>query len=137
MSAAEAKERSVDTPDQRLRPHPSTRLTGPVVLLDLPELVRTLQSEPHHATAGHRQAGLVHRGPLRILLFTFEPGGRLPDHRAPGQVVIQCLRGELAVGAEGTMHRLTPGQVVVLEPSVAHDVEARVESDMLLTVCMG
>ena len=59
------------------------------------------------------------------------------NDNAPGQVVIHCLRGELAVGAEGAVHRLTAGQVVVLEPSVGHDVEAKVESDMLLTVCMG
>ncbi len=127
----------MNAPDERLRPHPNDRLSGPVVLLDLPDLVRTLQAEPHPARDGHRQAGLIHRGPLRILLFTFEPGGRLPGHKAPGQVVIHCLRGELAVGTEGVVHRLTPGQVVVLEPSVPHDVEARVESDMLLTVCMG
>ena len=127
----------MNAPDERLRPHPSTRLSGPVVQLDLPDLVRTLQTEPHPGRNGHRQAGLIHRGPLRILLFTFEPGGGLPDHKAPGHVVIHCLRGELAVRTEGAVHRLPSGQAVVLEPSVAHDVEARVESDMLLTVCMG
>ena len=127
----------MNQPDERLRPHPSTRFTGPVVSLNLPELARALRSEPHPAKDGHRQAGLVHRGPLRMLLFSFEPGGRLPEHRAPGQVVIHCLRGELAIDAGAAQHRLGAGEALVLEPDVPHSVEAAVESEMLLTVCLG
>lgn len=124
-------------PDERLRPHPSTRMTGPVVPLDLPDLARALHAEPHPAIDGHRQAGLIHRGPLRLLLFAFEPGGRLPEHRAPGYVVIHCLGGELAVGVGDATHRLGAGEAVVLDPEVPHSVAAAVESEMLLTVCMA
>ena len=127
----------MDQSDERLRPHPSNRLAGPAVLLNLPDLARALQAEPHPAKDGHRQVGLIHRGPLRLLLFTFEAGGRLPEHRAPGQVVIHCLRGQLDVEADGVQHRLEAGDAVALEPSVPHTVEAVTESDMLLTVCMS
>lgn len=127
----------MNQPDERLRPHLSTRLAGPVVALNLPDLARALHAEPHPAKSGHRQAGLVHRGPLRLLLFTFEPGGRLPEHRAPGHVVIHCLRGELVVEASGAQHQLRGGEALVLEPSVPHSVEAVAESEMLLTVCLG
>ena len=130
-------ETDVNHPDERLRPHPSTRLAGPVVSLNLPDLARALHAEPHPGKSGHRQAGLVHRGPLRLLLFTFEPGGRLPEHRAPGHVVIHCLRGELAVEASAAHHRLGGSEALVLEPDVAHSVEAVTESEMLLTVCIG
>ena len=126
---------TVDLSDERLRPHPSNRLAGPVVPLNLPDLARALQAEPHPAKDGHRQAGLIHRGHLRLLLFTFESGGRLPEHRAPGQVVIHCLRGGLDVEADGTRHRLDAGEAIVLDPAVPHAVQAMVESDMLLTVC--
>ena len=123
--------------DERLRPHPSARLEGPVVPLKLADLARTLRSEKHPAKGGHRQTGLVHRGPLRLLLFTFEPGGRLPDHRAPGHVVIHCLKGDLKVEAGETHHRLGAGEAIVLDPNVAHAVEAVAESEMLLTVVVG
>lgn len=122
--------------DERLRPHPSNRLVGPVVSLDLPALGRALQNEPHPAKSGHRQAGLIHRGALRLLLFAFEPGGRLPEHRAPGHVLIHCLRGELVVDANGARHPVGAGEALVLDPSVPHAVEAVAESEMLLTVCM-
>lgn len=123
--------------DERLRPHPSTRLAGPAVPLNLPDLARALQAEPHPGRDGHRQAGLVHRGPLRLLLFAFEAGGSLPEHQAPGHVVIHCLRGELAVEAAAARHHLGAGEALVLDPAVPHAVEALAESDMLLTVCMG
>jgi quercetin dioxygenase-like cupin family protein len=127
----------VDQSDERLRPHPSNRLAGAVVPLNLPDVARTLRAEPHPAKDGHRQTGLIHRGQLRILLFTFETGGRLPEHRAPGHVVIHCLRGELDVEAGGTRHRLGPGEVLVVDPAVPHAVEALSESDMLLTICLS
>ncbi len=126
----------MDQPEQRLRPHPSTRLAGPVVSLNLPDLARALHSEPHPAKSGHRQAGLIHRGPLRLLLFAFEIGGRLPEHRAPGHVVIHCLHGELVVEVGAGRHQLSSGEALVLEPDVPHSVEAVAESEMLLTVCM-
>jgi quercetin dioxygenase-like cupin family protein len=108
-----------------------------VVPLNLPDLARALHAEPHPAKTGHRQAGLVHRGPLRLLLFAFDPGGRLPEHRAPGHIVIHCLRGELAVEADAAQHRLRDGEALVLDPGVPHAVEALAESEMLLTVCIG
>ena len=127
----------MDQPDERLRPHPSTRLAGPVVALDFPDLARTLNDEPTPAKGGHRQTGLVHRGKLRMLLFTFEPGGRLPEHRAPGHVVLHCLRGELAVEAGAPPRRLEAGQALVLDPGTPHSVEAMAESELLLTVCLS
>ena len=125
----------MNQPDERLRPHPSNRLAGPVVALNFPDLARALQSEPHPAKSGHRQAGLIHRGALRLLLFTFEPGGRLPEHRAGGHVVIHCLRGELVVHAAAGRHQLAGGEALVLDPDVPHSVESVGESEMLLTVC--
>ena len=127
----------MNQPDERLRPHPSTRLAGPAVALNFGDLGRALRAEPHPARSGHRQAGLIHDGPLRLLLFTFEPGGRLPEHRAPGHVVIHCLRGELAIEAGGSEHRLGSGEALVLKPNVPHSVGAVEESEMLLTVCIG
>lgn len=127
----------MNQPDERLRPHPSTRFAGPVVALNLPDLARALRTESHPARSGHRQEGLVHRGPLRLLLFTFEPSGHLPEHRAPGHVIIHCLRGELAVAASAAQYRLSGGEALVLEPDVPHTVKAVAESEMLLTVCIG
>lgn len=124
-------------PEDRLRPHPAERLTGPAVLLRLPEFARALHAEPHPATKGHRQVSLAHRGPLRLVLFTLDAGGELPEHRAPGYVVIHCLEGRLEVGAAGRVERLGADDALLLDPDVPHTVKALAESRMLLTVCLG
>jgi quercetin dioxygenase-like cupin family protein len=122
--------------DERLRPHPSVRLTGPAVPLNLPDLARALHGEPHPPSRGHRQAGLVHRGPLRLVLFAFEPGGELPEHRAPGHVVVHCLRGRIEVHAADAWHQLGEGEALVMDPDVPHSVRSVTESEMLLTICL-
>ncbi|HET6579294.1 MAG TPA: cupin domain-containing protein [Gemmatimonadales bacterium] len=123
-------------PEERLRPHPSERLSGPAVLLDLPEFTRALYAEPHPPKQGHRQVSLVHRGPLRLVLFALEAGGELPEHRAPGHVVIHCLRGQIEVEAAGVLERMGANEALVLDPDVPHTVKAVTESEMLLTVCL-
>lgn len=127
----------MNPPEERLRPHPRVRLSGPAVPLNLPDLARALHAEPHPPTHGHRQAGLVHRGPLRLVLFAFEAGSELPEHRAPGYVVIHCLRGQIEVEAAGARERLNQGEALFLDPDVPHSVRAVLESDMLLTVCVS
>jgi quercetin dioxygenase-like cupin family protein len=105
------------------------------VTLDFTATARALREEAHPAKDGHRQISLAHRGSLRVLLFSFEAGGELPAHQAPGHVLIQCLSGSLSVHAAGARHVVAPGQALLLDPDVAHDVAAAEASDMLLTVC--
>jgi quercetin dioxygenase-like cupin family protein len=120
--------------DDRLRPPPSAREAGPELNLDLGATLRTLRAEPHPPTQGHRQISIAHRGPLRLVLFAFDAGGHLPQHRAPGLVTILTLRGRLRVRTPRTVHELDAGEAVLLDPDIPHDVEAPVESDMLLAV---
>jgi len=123
-------------PEERLRPHPSERLSGPAVLLNLPEFTQALYAESHPSKQGHRQVSLVHRGPLRLVLFALEAGGELPEHRAPGHVVIHCLRGQIEVEALGARERMGANEALVLDPDVPHTVKALIQSEMLLTVCL-
>ena len=119
--------------EERLRPRPANRMAGDENTLDLRAELRALRAEPR-STDGHRQIALLHRGPVRLVLYAFEPGGRIPQHQAPGWVTIHVLRGELRVKAPDGEHVLREGQLLMLAPSVPHDVDAVAESDMLLGV---
>jgi quercetin dioxygenase-like cupin family protein len=68
------------------------------------------------------------------VLFAFDAGGRLPEHRAPGFVTILALAGRVRVTTPRGAHELDAGQAVLLDPDLPHDVEAPVDSDMLLMV---
>jgi quercetin dioxygenase-like cupin family protein len=119
--------------EERLRPRPASRMAGAENALDLRAELRALRAEPQ-STDGHRQIALIHRGPVRLILYAFDQGGRIPQHQAPGWVTIHVLRGALRVKAPDAEHVLTEGQLLMLAPNVAHDVDATAESDMLLGV---
>ncbi len=121
----------------RLRPPPAERFAGPEHKLDFGATLRKLRGEPRQAKDGHNQATIFHSDTLRLVLFAFEKGGCLPRHRAPGVVMIQPLRGEIQVTTPTRKYDLREGESLVLQPSVLHDVDAKSEADMLLSVAMA
>lgn len=121
----------------RLRPPPSERFAGPEHRIDLQSSLEALRRESHDGSDKHRQITVFHKGPLRLVLFAFEPGGSLPAHRAPGSVVIHTLRGRIQVKTLNESYELATGQILMLDPEVVHDVTAAEQSDMLLTISLG
>ena len=121
----------------RLRPHPADRFAGPEHRIDLAGALAKLRAEPGDGKRKHRQITVFHKGPLRLVLFAFEAGGKLAAHRAPGAIIIQALGGTLLVRTPHEQHELTAGRILTLDPDVVHDVEARDEADMLLTIALA
>jgi quercetin dioxygenase-like cupin family protein len=118
----------------RLRQHPEPRFAGPQHQFDLEEVASRLQREPQAGESGRRQETLYKRGPVTVSLFVFGHLTRLAPHRTKGIVTIQVLKGRLEVTAEGQAHDLGAGNLLILAPGVQHEVVAREESRMLLTV---
>lgn len=118
----------------RRRVRPADRLAGPDQVLDVLDALRGLRAEGPAGAQGHRQIALLHHGPLRLVLFAFEAGGRLPAHQARGWVTLHVLRGSIYVHTPTTLHALGAGQLLSLAPGVLHDVDAVTEADLLLGV---
>jgi quercetin dioxygenase-like cupin family protein len=93
-----------------------------------------VRAETRAGANGHRQITLLHHGPVRLLLFAFDEGGRMPQHQVPGWVTIHVLRGVLRVQTPDGDNVLKEGQLLALAPNIRHDVDAVDESDMLLGV---
>ena len=127
----------MSSPKDRLRPPPSERFAGPEHRIDLTATLDALRGEQHESTERHRQITVFHKGPLRMVLFTFEAGAGLPSHRAPGFVVIQTLRGRITVKTMNASHELGTGQLLTLDPEVVHDVTAAEPSEMLLMIALS
>ncbi len=122
--------------ENRLRVKPEERFGYHETLIDLPGALRELRAEASVTRHGHKQITVDQWGPLTLVLFAFEEGGSLDDHKAAGVVTIQALEGELAVRTEAGEYRLLPNMMVVLAPNVRHSVVAAQESAMLLSVCL-
>ena len=71
-----------------------------------------------------------------MVLFAFDEGGSLKDHKAAGVVTIQALEGELTVRTDAQEYKLGPKMMVMLSPNVRHSLEASKTSAVLLTVCL-
>lgn len=115
---------------------PRERFVGAEHLFDLGDIASRLRTESGPVHDGHRQI-TIRKGPLTLIVFDFEAGGRLADHRAQADVMIMALSGSLEVSTPERTHHLAPGSVVVLDPGVEHDVLAPEPSQMLLAVARG
>jgi quercetin dioxygenase-like cupin family protein len=120
----------------RLRESPRERFGAAENMFDMADALRKLRAENAPARLGHREITLDQNGPVTLMLFSFEAGGILKDHKANGVVTIQALEGEVIVRTETEEYRLSPHQMVMFAPNVTHSVEADRLSALLLTVCL-
>jgi quercetin dioxygenase-like cupin family protein len=119
---------------QRLRPHPQTRFDAPQIEVDLAAIISRLRAERGAGEGGRRQETLFRQDGLTIALFAFDRFSHLPEHKTKGLVSIHVLRGRLKITADGQVHELRGGQMLVLAPDVPHAVAAEEESEMLVTI---
>ena len=122
----------------RLREAPTARFSGPQHAFDLIEMSAHLLNEVHPGANGHRQMTIYRHDATTMVLFAFEAGGKLADHKANGLVTIHALDGALTIEVQSETgwqtHELRASQLLVLSPGVLHNVMAQEASRMLLTV---
>lgn len=124
----------MSTPE-RLRQHPADRLANPVQTIDLAAAAASLRAEPQAIATGHRQIALVRHGPLSIMLFVFEAGGEMKEHKADGEVVIHVRSGCMTVTVGDQAHELGSGELLTIAPGILHALRAKQATEMLLTIC--
>ena len=122
------------TSSDRLRQHPEERLSPSVQIVKLAEVAAKLRAEAHGSVSGHRQIAIARHGPVTNILFVFEAGGLLKEHRTDGVVNIHVLSGRLQVTVHDELHEMAAGELVNLAADVPHSVRALDESEMLLTI---
>ena len=124
-----------ESPDkQRLRQHPEGRFAAAQTEIDLNEVVARLRAEPNAGEGGRRQQTLYRQGGATIALFVFDRFAHLPEHKTNGLVSMHVLRGRMKITADGQVHEMRGGQMLVLSPGVPHAVAAEEESEMLVNI---
>jgi quercetin dioxygenase-like cupin family protein len=65
------------------------------------------------------------------------PAGKiLAEHKAPGEIAVQCLEGRLTFKTMGQTKDLQSGDLLYLSPEAAHSVKAIEDSSFLLTMVL-
>jgi quercetin dioxygenase-like cupin family protein len=107
---------------------------APVQLIHLNEMTAQVRAEQERRGVDHTAYTLRNTPALRQVLITFQAGGHMDDHHADGGVAIHVLDGEVAVQVEGGDYVLGQGDVLDLAPGLHHNVQARHDSVVLLTI---
>lgn len=84
--------------------------------------------------AGRNSRTLSKHPDLRILLTALKAHAYVHEHYAAGSVAVQTIEGHLRMHIPGRTFDLKPGDMIVLEPAVPHDIEALTNSTYLLTI---
>ena len=71
---------------------------------------------------------------LRILLIAMESGVRMEEHHSDGRISIQALEGLVRISVQGQVREVSAGNLLAIDRSIKHDVEAFEDSVLLLTI---
>ncbi|MGV3519590.1 hypothetical protein [Luteitalea sp.] len=116
-----------------MRPHP-TPLDGDFLELDLPAELAQLERERTETGAIQTAKTLVKYPSLRVVLIAIGAGGRIPEHQTAGRITIQTMVGRIRTHADGRVFDMPVGRVLALDQSVRHELEAIVDSAVVLTI---
>jgi len=99
------------------------------------ELEKLKDAPSWQRESGRSSETLVKYEEFRIVLVRMKPGSYMSHHRAEGPISIHVIHGKIRVHLpEDRMEDLNPGDLLTLDRSLEHDVEALEESAFLLTI---
>ena len=113
---------------------PPHEVREPVTALNLLDEAAALRREPSWEQSDRNAKTFVKAADLRLVLTTLKQGAIVKEYRAPGSAVVQTLSGRIRLRLPGQTVELPTGALVVLEPSLPHDVEALEESAFTITI---
>lgn len=100
---------------------------------DLESEISTLESHKPWPR-GLTSKMLLKTSDLRIVLIVMQAGARMEEHHNDGRISIQVLRGAIRTRVQNEAVDLKPGRLLALDRSIKHEVEAREDSVVLLTI---
>lgn len=121
------------SPGSQVGPRPPTPTGGPMLDFNLLTEAEQLRKEPAWFN-GHNAKTLVKHEDFRLVLMVMRAGTRMHRHQAKGTVCVQAIAGHLRVHVFDKTFELSAGQVLSLDPNLAHDLEATEESAFLLSI---
>lgn len=74
---------------------------------------------------------------LELVRLVLAAGKEIPQHKAPGEITVQCLEGRVDWTADGKTLELTPGQLLYLSAGELHAVRSVEASSLLVTMVLN
>jgi len=100
----------------------------PCQVIDLHPLADTL--------AASKTTTLIKTPHIEVIRMVLPAGKVLSEHKAPGEITVQCLEGKIAFIALGKTQELTAGQLLYLGAREPHSVKCIEDASFLLTILL-
>jgi quercetin dioxygenase-like cupin family protein len=88
------------------------------------------------ALTGTKTTALIKSSTLEVIRLVVPAGKDVPEHKAPGDITVQCLEGEVGFTAEGKTQQLKPGQLLYLAAGSPHSLHGVQDSSVLVTILL-
>jgi quercetin dioxygenase-like cupin family protein len=114
--------------------HIAGRLNEPVLSFNLADEIAELHKEQAWSRTGRVSKTLVKYTDLRIVLIVLGPNVEMEKHSADARISIQTLKGSIRLRLPDDTITLSAGRLLAIDRGIEHNVEALVESALLLTL---
>lgn len=84
-----------------------------------------------------RTTAILKANQLEVVRLVLPAGKGLPEHRAPGEITVQCIEGRIEFQTPTALHVLEAGDFIHLRGNEPHALKATVDSSALLTLCIA
>ena len=88
------------------------------------------------ALAQTRTTTLVKTKTLEIIRLVIPSGKDIPEHKAHGEITVQCLEGRVAFAAGNTTTELEAGQLLYLANEEPHSLRGIDDASVLVTILL-
>ena len=79
---------------------------------------------------------LIKTAHVEVIRIALPAGKVIADHKAPGEITVQCLEGRVAFTVSEKIQELTPGQLLYLSAGEPHAVKGIEDSSLLVTILL-
>ncbi len=73
---------------------------------------------------------------VEVVRVVMQTGKEIHEHRAPGEIIVQCLEGKIAFTALGKTAELEAGKLLYLAAGEPHSVKCNENASFLLTIVL-
>jgi quercetin dioxygenase-like cupin family protein len=71
---------------------------------------------------------------VEVIRLVVPAGKEIQEHKAKGEIVVQCLEGKVSFTAFGKAHNLEAGKLLYLPTGESHSVKGIENASLLLTI---
>jgi quercetin dioxygenase-like cupin family protein len=118
----------------RTAPRDGRTVSGPAITFSIAEEIGLLRGEPEWIAGTRNAVTVVKTDNLSIVLIALKKDANLCGHQVDGPITLQVISGVVRFGVAGEPQTLSAGTVLALDKSIAHDIQALEDSELLLTI---